>query len=186
MGDISRGMLSAMVEIAVRPARADDTGAVARIHVEAWQATYPGFMPDEFLANLSVERRRRHHEETLLLEDRASFVGTVNGTVRGFATVGGARHELGDVDVRDGWGELQAIYVHPDAHGFGLGSLLEAEGRAWLRDAGFRRAYLWVVSGNTQAEVFYASKGWRPDGVRQIFEVPGADVPEHRLVIDLT
>ena len=75
MGDApGRGMLSAMDEIAVRPPHTDDTSAVARIHVEAWRAAYPGFMPDEFLANLSVERRRRHHEETLLLEDRASFV----------------------------------------------------------------------------------------------------------------
>ena len=45
--------------ISVHRAALQDTTAIARIHVDAWRTTYKGIMTDEFLSNLSYERRQR-------------------------------------------------------------------------------------------------------------------------------
>ena len=180
-------MLFRMVEMAIRAAQVTDAETIAQVQVRTWQATYRGFMPDAFLDGLQVADRQEANARILQRSDPAagSFVGTVDGVVRGFIHVGPARHDFGDADPLHGWGELQGIYVAPDAQGLGLGHALEAEGRVSLQRAGFTRAYLWVVTGNTGAEQFYAARGWHPDGVTQTFDVPGAKVPEHRLVVDL-
>jgi GNAT superfamily N-acetyltransferase len=41
----------------LRPATLADAPGIARVHVDAWREAYRGIVPDEFLAQLSVERR---------------------------------------------------------------------------------------------------------------------------------
>ena len=40
----------------VRPAKPGDARDIAEIHVRTWQAAYPGLVPADYLAALSVER----------------------------------------------------------------------------------------------------------------------------------
>ena len=166
----------------LRPARIEDAADIARVHVETWQATYAPFMPATYLAGLSVERHAAQHGETLRRPDPHGvfLVGTVGGEVRGFARAGRSRDGQRPDD-----GELYAIYVHPDTHGSGLGRMLMDGVRTRLRTAGFRRAHLWVVTGNERAEAFYRAAGWWHDGDTHLFRIPGADVPERRYVTTL-
>lgn len=51
--------------ISVRKAALQDAAAVALIRVDTWPTTYRGIMPDEFLSNLSYERRQHMWEDAL-------------------------------------------------------------------------------------------------------------------------
>lgn len=44
-------------EFIIRPARANDVTSIARVHIETWRTTYSDILPDEFLANLSIDQR---------------------------------------------------------------------------------------------------------------------------------
>src|SRR5580704_17872478 len=45
----------------VRPARPDDAGAVAAVHVRSWQVGYRGLLPDAYLEGLRPEDRMDHY-----------------------------------------------------------------------------------------------------------------------------
>jgi hypothetical protein len=53
----------------VREAIYTDIPAIARVHVDAWRSTYKGIFSDEYLANLSYEKRERAWYEILLVGD---------------------------------------------------------------------------------------------------------------------
>ena len=64
----------------VREAREADASAIGRIHVETWQATYPGLLPDAMLVRMSDVRHAAswaqmlsdhdNRRRTLVAEDR--------------------------------------------------------------------------------------------------------------------
>jgi GNAT superfamily N-acetyltransferase len=144
----------------VRDARPEDALAIARVHTRSWQVGYAHAFPAEALAAISAERRAGRWAERLRsFEPRSAvLVAEVDGTVRGFVSVGPAR-ELGR-EV----GELYAIYVDPDQWGSGVGQALISAGEQGLRDAGFTKAILWVLEDNPRARRFYEAAGWTHDG----------------------
>ncbi|MGH8160887.1 MAG: GNAT family N-acetyltransferase [Gammaproteobacteria bacterium] len=153
----------------IRPAVPDDAMAVARVHVRAWQVAYRGLMPDEYLDALSPEDRARRYDFTGLDPTRPkSLVAVDEDAILGFATVSAARDE----DAA-GEGELCALYVEPDWWGRGVGRALGPAARSELYGLGFRKAMLWVVSGNARAQRFYQADGWTPDGLHRVRQVWG-------------
>ena len=50
--------------ISIRRARTADAVAIGAVHVAAWRSTYPGILPDRFLARLSVPRQAAHYDAT--------------------------------------------------------------------------------------------------------------------------
>ena len=61
----------------VRQARESDMESIVDVHIESWQETYSGLMPDEILDNLSVTGRRRYWEARLK-ESTMNFVAEVD------------------------------------------------------------------------------------------------------------
>jgi GNAT superfamily N-acetyltransferase len=99
------------------------------------------------------------------------FVAEEAERVVGFASVGDSRDERGK-------GELSAIYVLPEAWGFGAGSALMASALEELR--GYSSATLWVLEDNPRARGFYEREGWILDGGRREEVILGAPVAEVR------
>ncbi len=105
----------------VRGAAPADAAALDRVHVRAWQATYRGIMPDEFLDGLDPVERGNMWARALGAGRPGSsrlVVSTEPGDdpVR-FAIVGPVR----DAEASEsGLGELYAINLDPDARGLGL------------------------------------------------------------------
>lgn len=150
------------------------------LHVRAWQRAYRGgLMPDAYLDQLSVEERVGMWTEALGHELRPRWIRYVaeadDGTVVGFIVAG---PEEGD-EAAD-LSEVYALNVEPDVWGAGAGRGLLEAGTAFLRDAGFDEAVLWVVPGNQRARRFYERNGWVDDGARRDQEVLGVAVPEMR------
>ena len=163
-------------EMLLRPAQPGDAMAVARVHVRSWQAAYRMLMPDEYLDQLRPEDRASRYDFSHADPARPyTMVAAEDGAILGFATTMPARDE----DMHD-YGELCALYVHPDHWGRGLGVALAAAARTRLFDLGFRKALLWVLAGNARAERFYKLDRWTPDGTRRTDTLWGVEVNEIR------
>src|SRR3954470_2654018 len=144
--------------LTIRDAAPEDAAAVAAIHVTAWQAAYRGLLPDSYLDAMRPEDRAARYTFGSADPEAPETIVAVQGEViRGFATVGRARDETGDV------GELLAMYVAPAFWRGGIGRLLLGHAHARLRELGFHEVILWLLRGNERAARFYESEGWRPD-----------------------
>ena len=160
----------------VRRARVDDAAGIAGVHVETWRAAYNKVFPADFLDSLQVEERRGVWENLI---NRGSDVHvSVDEVVTGFCSVGPARGE-------EDWGELYAIYVHPDRWGSTDGFELLRAAEDQLRASGFKRALLWVLRDNPRARSFYERNGWTLAKPFRVEEIGGVQVTECRYEKDL-
>lgn len=141
-----------------RLATVDDAEGIARMHIQAWQESFRGLVPDAYLDAMDAEERiERWRSGTLASPGRRPEVPTfiaLNGdAVIGFATCGPRR---GDRVPHEG--ELWAIYVIRLYQGKGVGSKLLRLCMDHLRERGVRRMYAWVFRENP-ALAWYISTG---------------------------
>jgi ribosomal protein S18 acetylase RimI-like enzyme len=159
----------------VRPAKAADAEAIARVQVETWRAAYAHAVPAETLARASVDERVRLWEGWLARPGAvATFVAQTDGEVVGFASVGPAADD-------PGLGELYSIYVLPRAWGTGAAAALIDRGEEALRQGGFTAAVLNVLADNPRARRFYERQGWaRGETLRSTFLGHEVELARHR------
>jgi ribosomal protein S18 acetylase RimI-like enzyme len=155
--------------ISVRRGRPADAIAMGAVHVAAWRSTYPGILPDAFLARLSVPRQAAHYDYAIR-SGTPVYVATASGQealpgttprVIGFATGGrgrGASHVGGR---KLGEGEIETLYVLDDWRERGVGRRLMRAAALQLAEAGCRSVYLWVLRDNP-SRWFYLRLGGRP------------------------
>lgn len=155
----------------IRSAVREDAAALGRLHVETWQTAYRGDFPDEFLDGLDIERRVEWFGGAIDAEQEI-LVAEADGVVAGFSSFGSSRSS--------DWGEIYAIYVHPDHWGEGHGFDLLTASESRLVKLGFSRVMLWVLSNNLRARGFYERQGWRAGGSIQLEEIGGVHVTEVR------
>ena len=143
---------------------------------------YRGIVPDAILDGLSIDARREFWARAIGLtltepsSDARIWVIEETDVVRGFAATRPSR----DDDAEPGTGEVNAIYLAPEAWGRGLGSRLLEGAAADLRARGFAPLILWVIEANVRGRRFYERAGWRPDGARQPIDFDGVLVDEVR------
>lgn len=154
----------------VRRARQAYVGAIATVHVRAWQEAYPGLVPQAYLDALSVSERVEQWERTLADTDwprRGTFVLEDEGRVDGFVFLRPSEDD--DVGVEP-VGEVAALYLRASAWGGGGGRALLTAARAEFYGAGLAQATLWVLGTNVRARHFYERCGWEADGVEKIHD----------------
>jgi GNAT superfamily N-acetyltransferase len=78
--------------------------------------------------------------------------------------------EAGFAAVAPPW--LDALYVRPAAWGTGVAARLHDRAVEALREAGVRRARLWVLEENRRARRFYERRNWILDGTTRVVEFP--------------
>jgi ribosomal protein S18 acetylase RimI-like enzyme len=174
-----------MSDVQVRQARGDDVSALVALHVRAWQWAYRGQIPDWYLDGLSqtIDQREAWRRAQLQQPDpeERTWVVTLAGRVAGFADTGSSRDEGVGPEIA----ELYSIHIDPDFVSRGLGRRLLVVAVDDLRQRGYRRATLWVLSTNARARRFYGAAGWSPDGAAKIDALRGFDLHEIRYAIDL-
>lgn len=171
----------------IRSAGPDDSEAIGRVHIAAWQAAYRGLMPDEFLDDLDGAVRGQRWRAALAagpgdgryqegdLEGVALVIEDEDGEVAGISVVGLPRRPE-----PPGVGELWMINVDPVAWGRGVAPALLAAATDELRRLGFEEAVLWVLSGNGRARRFYERSGWVADGTEHRDDARGFEAVEVR------
>ena len=139
---------------AIVPAGPGDAADLARVHVQSWQETYPGLLPQVYLDRMSVMVHARRWRTRLMRANEVTLVAeTVDGLTgycSGDWTRGGAR---------PGEAEIATLYILRRAQRSGLGRrLLIATARA-LAARGATSLVIWVLRDNTSARRFYERMG---------------------------
>jgi GNAT superfamily N-acetyltransferase len=141
--------------ISLRKARVADAIAIGAVHVAAWRSSYPGILPDAYLAKMSVSRQAAHYDAAIrggtgVMVATASGIDVPLGSgprIIGFTTAGRARHaEIGGKRLAEG--EVETLYVLDDWRERGVGRRLMRASAAHLIDIGCKSAFLWVLRDN--------------------------------------
>jgi GNAT superfamily N-acetyltransferase len=142
----------------IRPAQLADIEEIARVQVESWRTTYVGIMPDDLLANLTIESRLEIWRGPLSNPESPSviYVAEADGQIIGFAAGGPERS--GHVLYK---AEIYAIYLLQAYQGRGIGRALVQAVVGRLLDKGYSAMLIWVAAKNP-ATHFYAALGGQP------------------------
>lgn len=145
-----------------------DVAAVSEVHVAAWQTTYRGLLPEEYLDRLTPGDFAERWSRSLSTGTRSTvdIVGLdPGGSVVGLGTAGPSR----DPDPPTAW-ELWGLNVSVSAQGTGLADLMMEH------LVGARSCSLWVLKGNDRAMSFYRRYAFeldqhvRPHGTTEAIE----------------
>src|SRR3954470_484929 len=93
----------------IEAATAEDCRAVAEVHVESWQHAYKPFLPEQYLASLSITDREAAWRRMVERFPAHLLLARSAGQVVGFVAFGASRDEGAPA----GCGEVFAIYVKP-------------------------------------------------------------------------
>ncbi|WP_313547031.1 GNAT family N-acetyltransferase [Leifsonia aquatica] len=144
----------------IRKPVAEDAAAMARLHVQSWQETYRGTVPDDVLDDAEFVARRDRMWTALITDPRYSTTIAVAeraGELIGLASSGPSMGEHLEPAL-----QLYTLYVLTAHHGSGAGAaLLEAV----LNE---NPAQLWVADPNPRAQAFYLKHGFDFDGTTQM------------------
>jgi GNAT superfamily N-acetyltransferase len=145
-----------MVEI--RPARPDDAGAIAQVHVAVWQSAYRGLLPDDLLDQLSVEHRQAMWTDILTAYGATHPVLVAEDFgvgVCGFGNIGPLRGEA----VPGYSGEFKTLYLLPRYQRRGIGRGLFCRLASLLLERGHHSALAWVLAANPACGFYEAMGG---------------------------
>ncbi len=148
------------ISITIRKATREDAAGIAKVHVDSWRTTYQGILAEEYLANLSYERRAQGWAESLANPQGPGFqyvAETEPGKIIGFVSAG-SRHE-DEPDYKEYQSEVYAIYLLKQAQGQGTGRRLMEAAMRELCQLGFSSMLLWVLKDNLPSRKFYEAMG---------------------------
>jgi len=146
----------------IRIASAEDSLAIAQVHVETWQDAYKGIVSNKFLADIRVERRAARWLERLSADSEQRpliFVADILGEVVGFVSGGKTRQPDLPFDA-----ELYALYVKPSRQRGSVGRHLTRALVDELIARNFNGLLIGVLEANAPARRFYESIGGHPAG----------------------
>ena len=143
-------------KISYRRADASDAPAIAKVHVESWQKSFAGIVPQEFLDNLTIEGRTKSFAQRFGEENYKMFVAenSKDGIV-GFADFGKGRESSFAFDA-----ELYAIYLLSEFQGKGIGEKLFRLCQKQMIAEGFDSMYLMALTVSPYKS-FYKKMGGR-------------------------
>ncbi|KAJ1332014.1 diamine N-acetyltransferase [Microdochium nivale] len=158
----------------VRPARQADAAAIADLGAHTFAASFAySVEPEELQAYLDSAYTTAAIQKDLADPDRDIIVAATNdddddktNQVLGFAylTRNSTSAEPSVSHLAGTAAELQRIYVHPSAHGRGVGSALKAEVHRMAAQQGFEQLWLGVWTENHKAIAAYERWGYRKVG----------------------
>jgi GNAT superfamily N-acetyltransferase len=164
---------------AIREATPRDAVGIARAHVESWQTSYRGILPDDLLDTIDVGQRVASRERILAKANVLCLVAydVTHGDIVGFCDAGPSRR------ARAGEAEVYAIYLVHRAKRYGLGRTMLERSMLWLAGHDYRSMLIWVLSTNHHARRFYEALGGRAAEAIQT-TVGGVPVVEQAYVWD--
>ncbi|GAA4014095.1 GNAT family N-acetyltransferase [Deinococcus rubellus] len=134
----------------------DDFLALARVHVQRWDETYQGPMPDDFLTVMTSEVRRERRQtlwrHSLEADKESELVGFISG---------------GPTDSTGYDAELFTLYLLKLAQGSGMEWALVGGLAQGLASSGHRPLMLWVLDSNS-TRAFYEHLGEVAHGWTQL------------------
>ncbi len=149
----------------IRPAEIRDAEVIGIAHVQVWNETYRGIMPDALLDSLDAAERAKAWAAripTFRQNRQTLVVAEDEGTVIAFAGCGPRRKEKLNSD-----GEIYMINIVSSAKRRHTGTKLMLAMADALAADRFKSAGLWVLEKNLPARAFYERLGGTPDIVSE-------------------
>ncbi len=139
----------------IRKKERKDCADVAHVVTVAWNETYRGIVPDEFLDNLytNEEERAKNSFSNFNEKENHQFVLEVDDKVVGFINVGSS-----DETDYENCGEIHAVYIINGYKGHGYGKKLIDAGIQELKSMNFDKMVIGCLDGNPSNE-FYKHLG---------------------------
>ena len=141
----------------IREATHIDIPALSKVHVDTWKTTYKDIIPDEYLANLSYERREKGWHQVFKMTPKGNNFTYVaedkSGEIVGFAN-GGLERTCDQLYK----GELTAIYIRQSSQRNGIGRNLVQVVVERLAQLDIYSMLVWVLVDNPACQ-FYAALG---------------------------
>ena len=142
----------------IRPATADDVGAIRELARRTWHDTYDELdtetideTVDEWYADEELERALSEPGTALLVaEVDGDVVGVTHGVVQGDE------------------GDVLRMYVHPDHRRAGIGTALHERLREDLEDFNMRRMRAIDLASNEGGRAFYERLGFEKTGEGEV------------------
>jgi len=149
----------------ILPAGPADAAALGEVHVRAWRETYPGLLPQAYLAAMRAQIHAERWRRQLSGAGTGEVVLAVEGAhgLVGYSAAAPlkAADRLADA-------EVFTLYLLKSAQGRGLGARLLGAVASTLQAEGATSAVIWVLSENRAARAFYAHLGGRVLGERPV------------------
>ena len=135
----------------IRKKERKDCADVAHVVTVAWNETYKGIVPDDFLEGLYLneEQRTINSYNKFDENDNHQYVLEVDGKVIGFVNVGST-----DEKEYDNCGELHAIYIINGYKGNGFSKELINIGIEELKKMGYNKMIIGCLEGNPSNEFY--------------------------------
>jgi len=159
-------------ELIIREPTNDDCPSWGQAHYQAWNETYPGLVPPEFLKELSSERSAARLLEAL----SRSYIAVINNRVIGFVVYSPISEDYVSVQPSS---EIKALYVLRDYQNRGLGKALIKKAIASLPE---KDIVLFVLKGNEKTISFYWHLGFSFTGKAVVQHVTGGHLEELEMV----
>ncbi len=142
--------------LTIRPAEIDDAAAIARVHVDTWQDSYQGLVPQSYLDSMTVQNRT--FVWIRLLERRGpDFLTLVSEDhdrrIIGFVSAGAMRYN----DARF-QAEISSLYVMRSHQRSNHGRRLFLAAANRLAKDGLKGLFVWVLA-DSPSRLFYESLG---------------------------
>jgi GNAT superfamily N-acetyltransferase len=172
--------MSAMADVSVRIAWADDAPGIAEVQVTCWAEQYGELLGAAARLDPTTTAATWHAALTKATDARNRvLVALERNRITGFAVTIPAA----DPDCDPGTvGELVELLVDPAQRSFGHGSrLLQAAVDTLVADR-FTRLVTWVVTTDDVRRRFLTDAGWAPDGATRELDLDGTGVTTLRQV----
>lgn len=143
------------VLIEIRRAKANDAGAIADAHDQAWRMAYRGIIPGTELEKLINRRGPAWWKSAIRKGSRIALV-QFGDKIAGYANYGYNRTRTLRYD-----GEIYELYMRPEFQGIGFGRRLFTAARRDLAQNALKSLIVWVLSENEKAVEFYRALGGR-------------------------
>jgi len=138
----------------IRKKERKDCDGIARVVTTAWNETYKGIVPDEFLDNLreNEEERIKNSYSKFDENNNHQYVLEIDNQIVGFVNVGSTDEEIPNC------GEIHAVYIINGYKGHGYGKKLVEAGIKELKDMGYDKMVIGCLQGNKSND-FYKHLG---------------------------
>ncbi|MBG9786057.1 GNAT family N-acetyltransferase [Shouchella lehensis] len=138
----------------IRRAKLDDAPAIAKVHVDSWKTTYQGIVPNDYLSNLSYQKRTELWKANIAKKDNYVVVAENNkGEIVGFGDAW--KRETNKVENS---GDLTSIYLLEEYQGEGVGKKLLKALFKNFKLLGYRKIFVEVLEEN-KTRYFYEYYG---------------------------
>ena len=155
----------------IRKANIEDAAGITKVQVDSWRTTFKGIVPDDFLENLSYDKREPIWKRAVM-ENNLYIVEDENGHVIGFSV--GGKERTGNYKSYSG--EVYSIFILKEYQGTGIGRLLVKSVVEDLKKKKLNSMLIWVIEENPACQ-FYEALGGKEIDTREI-EIGGKKLSE--------